>query len=142
MSDKINFSINSDLLSGERRKGTSGQITHALKTAYQNIDDFLNFTKRTIAQDSSIDRAPDLRKLISKGRLLNNLDVDFSGIKCFIAKGAEAEYNDDAITIMSRGRAIIKLSCKLRFQWRMEKNEFNNDEICIAVSRKEDDADE
>jgi len=73
MSDKLNIYIDTEELDSLGKDSVSGQITRALKQAYNYPDDFIRYAKNFLSQMQPMDDFPKPAELLERGVLRYNL---------------------------------------------------------------------
>jgi len=134
MSDKLNIYIEQEELDALGKDSVSGQITRALKQAYNHPDDFIRYAKNLLSQKQPMDDFPKPAELLERGMLRYNLYADFAGIKLFIAKGTKAELKGSELK--TNGLQISLVDSKL--SWDVRENDFNADRLCVLVTPGEE----
>ena len=135
MSDKLNIYIDTEELDSLGKDSVSGQITRALKQAYNYPDDFIRYAKNFLSQMQPMDDFPKPAELLERGVLRYNLYADFGGVKLFVAKGANARLKGSELKI--DGLQVSLADSKL--QWDVKENDINADKLCVLVTPGEED---
>ncbi len=134
MSDKQNFYIEQSLLEKSAERGSiSGAITSALKIASENVDDFVYYTKRWLAERLPMEGLPQLRDIVEGGQLKHNLLADFGGLKIFVSRGTEAKLVGTELKV-AKPNVSIFLGTDMSAKWATCDNDFNGDSLCIELT--------